>query len=214
MATVDATPAGRLSAASGRRGPGQEALGVFRGELRAHPRPQRIGAESRRSALKSPSRRRQAHSMPASRAFAHRLAAAKPPARVVVAGDVETAKRRGQDQGGEVVGRERRDHRQGREDAAERQHGLDALARRQHVVGAPKRTPCPSRWPMARRGVAIGALSSRVAGEPGALHAGDRAAEVGDRGDQRRPGLASALSDRGGRSSAGESARMRGRGTR
>ena len=47
---------------------------------------------------------------------------------------------------------------------------------------------------MARRGVSIGALPSRIAIkairiEPGAVHAGDPAIEVGDAGDHRRPGL-------------------------
>ncbi len=52
------------------------------------------------------------------------------------------------------------DHRQGRQGASQRQHGLDAFAgchaRRQ--PGTPKRTACPRRSPMARRGVSMGAL--------------------------------------------------------
>jgi hypothetical protein len=46
---------------------------------------------------------------------------------------------------------------------------------------------------MARRGVSIGALPSRMrskpSGLPGAVHAGDPASEVSDAGDHRRPGL-------------------------
>ena len=87
------------------------------------------------------------------------------------------------------AGRERRDHRQGRHDAAQRQHGLDAFAGRHHVArhaeadamseemahGPPRRVD--------RRLVAAGRV------EPGAVRAGDLAVEIGDRGDHRRPGL-------------------------
>ena len=48
--------------------------------------------------------------------------------RVVVAGDIETAQRRGQLEGGEVVGRKARGHGQQRQHGFEREHGLDAFA--------------------------------------------------------------------------------------
>ena len=89
----------------------------------------------RRSSLKSPSRGDNAiASMPAaSRALGqsrHRRVAG----RIGVAGDIEPAQRQREQHGGEVVGRKRRGHRQGRQHAAQRQHGLDAFAGREHVV--------------------------------------------------------------------------------
>jgi hypothetical protein len=47
---------------------------------------------------------------------------------VVVARDVEAAQTGRQQECGEVVGGQRRDHRQTRESAAEREHGFDSLA--------------------------------------------------------------------------------------
>ena len=55
--------------------------------------------------------------------------------RVVVAGDIETAQRRGQLEGGEVVGREPGDHRQQGQHGFEREHGLDAFAGGEDVGG-------------------------------------------------------------------------------
>ena len=48
--------------------------------------------------------------------------------RIVVADDVEPAQRRREQDGGEMRGRERRHHRHVGQDAAKRQHGLDAFA--------------------------------------------------------------------------------------
>ena len=76
-----------------------------------------------------------------------------------------------------------------RHDAAQRQHGLDAFAGRHHVVRhaepdavSEKMAHRPPRR-VDRRLVAAGRV------EPGAVRAGDPAVEVGDRGDQCRPGL-------------------------
>ena len=86
----------------------------------------------RRSSLKSPSRGDRAiASIPASFARSIRLAIAPSPGRIVVAGDIEPAQRRWEQDGGEMRGRERGHHRHGGHDASERQHGLDAFASRQ-----------------------------------------------------------------------------------
>ena len=53
----------------------------------------------------------------------------------------------------------------------------------------PKRTACPRRWPIARRGVSTGALPRPDRIEPGAVRAGDVALEIGDSRDHRRPGF-------------------------
>ena len=109
--------------------------------------------------------------------------------RIGIAGDIETAQCCREQDGGEVIGGERGDHRQGRHDAAQRQHGLDAFAGRHHVVRHTE--PDAMSEEMAhrpprrvdRRLVAAGRV------EPGAVRAGDPAVEIGDRGDQCRPGL-------------------------
>ena len=54
--------------------------------------------------------------------------------RIVVAGDVEAAQRRREQDGGEMRGRKRGDHRHGGQDASQRQHGLDAFAGRHDIV--------------------------------------------------------------------------------
>ena len=88
-----------------------------------------------------------------------------------------------------MIGGECGDHGQGRHDAAQRQHGLDAFAGRHHVVRHTEPDPmsekmahCPPRR-VDRRLVAAGRV------EPGTVRAGDPAVEIGDRGDQCRPGL-------------------------
>ena len=55
--------------------------------------------------------------------------------RVGIAGDIKTAQCRGKQQGGKVVGRERGHHRQGRQDHAQGQHGLDPFPGGHHVAG-------------------------------------------------------------------------------
>ena len=53
---------------------------------------------------------------------------------IVVTDDIETAQRCRKQDGSEMRGRKCCDHRHAGHDAAERQHGLDALARRHHVA--------------------------------------------------------------------------------
>ena len=85
--------------------------------------------------------------------------------------------------------RERGIHRQGRHDAAKREHGLNALTRRHHVVGDTEADGVAEemahRPPRRVDGGLI--LSQRV--EPGAMRAGDVACEIGDGSNHRRPGL-------------------------
>ena len=68
-----------------------------------------------------------------------------------------------------------------------------AIASQALPVVWPRRTPCPRRWPMARRGVVRLRLAAAGRVEPGALHAGEIAREVGDRCDHRRPDLGARL---------------------
>ena len=74
--------------------------------------------------------------------------------RVVVAGDIETAQRRGQFEGGEVVGREPGDHRQQRQHGFEREHGLDAFAGGEDVGGVAEADAIAEQ--MAERAARIG----------------------------------------------------------
>ena len=80
-------------------------------------------------------------------------------------------------------------------DAAQRQHGLDAFAGHQHVVirhaeanrVAEQVAHRTSRRVDRRLAEPYPVKAIRI--EPGAVHAGDPAIEVGDAGDHRRPGL-------------------------
>ena len=76
----------------------------------------------------------------------------------------------------------------------------------------PKRTALPRRWPIARRGVSIGALPSPVGSSQrsvSAMRAGDAAVEIGDGCDHRRPGLGRRMRDPGDSSSAGGNVGLR-----
>ena len=135
--------------------------------------------------------------MPASRARSARRAVAISAGRIAIADDVETAQRRRESEGGEMRSRERRRHRQGRHDTTERAHGFDALAGRNRVADAPG---CTSQANAVSEKMAHGpargcevrlAATGRV--DPGALHAGEIAREIGDRCDHRRPDLGSHL---------------------
>jgi hypothetical protein len=55
--------------------------------------------------------------------------------RVAVASDIEAAQRSREQDGSEMIGREGGDHGHGRQDAAKRQHGFDALAGRHDIEG-------------------------------------------------------------------------------
>ena len=77
---------------------------------------------------------------------------------IVVAGDVEAPEPEGQLQGGEVVGREPREHRHLGKDAPEGQHGLEAFADREDVINEPEAHAGPELVPRDRRGSSIGAL--------------------------------------------------------
>ena len=109
--------------------------------------------------------------------------------RIAVTRDVETPKRCREEDGGEVIGRERGEHGQGRQSAAQREHGLEALAGG-HDVGrdaetdaVPEEMTHRAPWRVDGRLVVAGWI------EPSAMRAGDLAGEVGDGGDQRRPDL-------------------------
>ena len=110
--------------------------------------------------------------------------------RVIVAHDVEAAQARREGQGGEVIGRQRGDRRQGGQGLPERQHRLDPFAGGEHVAGAAEPHAVAEQVAQgpARRGDRR--LAAAVAGQPGALDAGDRTGFIGDGGDQRRPDLA------------------------
>ena len=116
-----------------------------------------------------------------------------PTGRVVVADDVEPAQPGRKQQAGEIRGRQGSGQRQGGHDLAQRQHRLDALAGRHHVAGRPEANRVAEQVthrPPRHRNRRL-ATAGRI--EPGALHTRDSAVSVGDRGDQRRPGVAGVL---------------------
>lgn len=110
--------------------------------------------------------------------------------RVIVAKHVEAAEREREQNGGEMGGGEARRHGQGRKEGEEREHGFDTLACRQHIRNlakanrvAEKMAHGPAR--IGKRGFAVA-----VAGQPGALKAGEIAVKIGDDAKKRGPALA------------------------
>ena len=125
---------------------------------------------------------------------------------VIVAGDVEAAQPGRQDERGQVRGGQGRDHRHGRQDDAQGEHRLQALTGRHHIrcpaeadAGSEQTAQGPARRCQRR-------LAGAVACEPRAQHAGDGAIEIGDGGNERRPGLARRICRARDRSSADGSA--------
>ncbi len=102
--------------------------------------------------------------------------------RIVVANDVEPSQRVGEQDGGEMGCRERRQHRHVGQELSERQHRLDAFAGRHDFATDAEADRIAEkiahRAPPSRRRVS-GALSRRRI-EPGAMRAGDPTAEIGD----------------------------------
>ena len=88
-----------------------------------------------------------------------------------------------------MIGGQRRHHGQGREDGPQRQHGFDAFARRHDVMGHTEADRVAEQ--MAHRPPRRGDRGFAVARgvEPGAVRARHGAGEIGDGGNQRRPGL-------------------------
>ena len=168
----------------------QEANDILRRELDAQRRPKRVEAESTQVLVEVAHPRRQGKRLNA-RSFGafgqcrERLVTGC----IGVAGDVEPAQLWREQQGGEVVGRERGSHRHGRQRTAQRQHRLDAFTNSEDVVGRAKADGMaeetahgPSRR-IDRR------LAEAVRRKPGAMRAGDGAGKIGDDGDHRRSGL-------------------------
>jgi hypothetical protein len=156
----------------------------------------------RRSSLKSPSRGDKACGLDAGGLGAfgqdrQRVFACG----VGVTGDVEPAQRQREQDGGKVIGRECGGHWQSRQRASQRQHGLDAFAGRERVprlrggrLGnieadrvAEKVAHRASRRVDRRLAETDGIEAVGI--EPGAVRAGDAAAEIGDAGDHRGPGF-------------------------
>ena len=80
-------------------------------------------------------------------------------------------------------------HRHGRHDAAKRQHGLDALTRRQDVVDDTEADSVTEEMTHRAPWCIERCLISPRRVEPGAMRAGDVAFEIGHGSDHRRPGL-------------------------
>ena len=77
-----------------------------------------------------------------------------------------------------------------RENAPERQHGLEAFADREDVIDEPEAYARPELVSKRATRVLDRRLARPVASEPGPVHGGDAAVHVGDRGEERGPSLA------------------------
>jgi len=90
-------------------------------------------------------------------------------------------------EGAEVGRRERRGRRHIGQDAFERQHGFDSLARSHDCVGRPEADRVAQQVAYRLAWVGDQRLAGTVAPEPGAVNAGDLAGIIRDGGDYRRP---------------------------
>ena len=108
---------------------------------------------------------------------------------IVVERDVKSAEARGQRERRQVIGGQRRDHRQARHGAAERQHCFDPFAGAKGIACRAKPDAVPeqlSHGPARRRQPRF---ARAAASKPGSVHAGDGAVEIGDCRQQCRPGF-------------------------
>ena len=140
--------------------------------------------------MKSPKRRRQRERLDPGRLRSFGQCRNREVAgRIVVAHDIEASQRYPEENGGEVIGRERGDHGQIWQNASQRQHGLDAFAGRHDVARYTEPDAVPEQMTHCapRRVDRCFVAARRV--EPSAMRAGYLAGEVGDGGDQRRPDL-------------------------
>ena len=169
----------------------QESRHIFRGKLDTQGRAQMSSMPSwRRSSLKSPSAGDSVSaSIPAACARSVKVVTAEVAGRIVVARDIEAAKRCREEKGGEVIGGERGDHGQVRQSASQRQHGLEALAGRHDIGRDTEADAVPEQMTHGAPRRVDGSLVVARRVEPGAMRAGDVAGEVGDGGDQCRPDL-------------------------
>ena len=134
--------------------------------------------------------------------------------RVVVAGDIEAAQRRGQVEGGEVVGRKPRNHRQGGQHRFEREHGLDAFAGGEDGGGLAEADAVAEQITEGAARIGERRLGRPVRIEPGALDAGDIAIDIGDGGKQSRPDFERSMLVCRGNRPTGDSARRASRAVR
>ena len=88
-----------------------------------------------------------------------------------------------------MIGRERRDHRQTRQNAAERQHRFDAFTSCEDVTHGPEADAVTEQVAHGPTRGGDRRLVCAVPSEPGSVQAGDCVVQVRHRGDQRRPGL-------------------------
>ena len=110
--------------------------------------------------------------------------------RVVVAKHVEAAKAGRKPDGGEMCGGEACGHGQGREERQKREHGLDAFACGHDVFRLAEADRVAEQMTHGAARIGQGRFIAAVAGEPGALQAGQIAVEAGDDAEQRGPALA------------------------
>src|SRR3546814_7498039 len=108
--------------------------------------------------------------------------------RIVVAGDVETAQRRREQDGGEMRGRERRRRRQMGQHHPQRQDGLDAFAGRHYIVRLTEPDGMSAKITHRTSRRVDPRLAAAVGGEPGAVRPGAPGAMIGTRRDHRPPG--------------------------
>ena len=149
-----------------------------------------------RSSLKSPSRGDNViASMPAASARCVRTATHRISGGIGVAGDIESAQAQREATGlrGDWPRVQRPSARSAAHSATTAWSRSPRRQQARHPL-TPKRTALPSRSPIARRGVSIGALPSRTRSKPSGSSQVRctpviRPVEIGDAGDHRRPGF-------------------------
>ena len=99
-------------------------------------------------------------------------------------------------------------HGQGRKQRQQREHGLDALAGGHDAGRLAEAHRVAEEMAHGAARIVNRGLAAAVAGEPGALQAGERAVEVGDSAEKRGPALERRASHPRGNSRRDESAKQ------
>ena len=153
-------------------------------------RPEGIGAVASQIIVEIAVERRERHRLdPEALCSGGQAVSCTVPGRVAIPDDIEPAQRRREQDGSEVSGRKRRQHRHAGQNLTGRQHGLDALAGGENLSGGSEADSVPEKDAHRPPRCFDSRLAGTVRGEPGAMRAGLLARKIGDGRNECRPDL-------------------------
>ncbi len=131
--------------------PRHETADVFGMKLILQGRPKGIGAVASQIVVEiTPERRERYRLDPEARCSGDQAVSCDLSGRVAIPDDIESTQRRWEQDGREVSGRKRRQHRHPGQNLTGRQHGLDALASRKHLTGIAEADGVPEKVAQTR----------------------------------------------------------------